>query len=190
MVVHLAHTGGMARQTWLVRCTARRTNGLPCRHWAILGAFVCRNHGGSAPQVRAAAERRWMFELRNRAIEREAVKPLGRPLTPPGARRHLRPGGRHRHLAAAQRTDEQPWADQAAEDDAQAGGLVSKWDGRAVNQPDRVAVLGALAAMDRELGLIGSYIDREGHEREAILLEDAERSLLAARACLIGIYTA
>ncbi len=53
-----------------------------------------------------------------------------------------------------------------------------------MNQPDRVAVLGALAAMDRELGLIGSYIDREGHEREAILLEDAQRSLLAAQ-CLL-----
>ncbi len=129
MVVHLAHTGGMARQTWLVRCTARRTNGLPCRHWAILGAFVCRNHGGSAPQVRAAAERRWMFELRNRAIEREAVKRLGRPLTPLERAVIYDLAGDIATWRRHRRTDEQPWADQAAEDDAQAGGLVSKWDG-------------------------------------------------------------
>jgi len=47
--------------TWArcaVRCTAHRTNGLPCRAWAVRGAVVCVAHGGAAPQVRRAARRR------------------------------------------------------------------------------------------------------------------------------------
>lgn len=39
-------------------CTAHRTNGDPCKGQAITGAKVCRVHGGSAPQVLAAARRR------------------------------------------------------------------------------------------------------------------------------------
>jgi hypothetical protein len=41
-----------------VRCTARTSSGRPCKRWAILGGTVCPTHGGSAPQVRAAAQRR------------------------------------------------------------------------------------------------------------------------------------
>jgi hypothetical protein len=40
------------------RCTARRTNGQPCKRWAVAGGRVCPSHGGGAPQVKAAAERR------------------------------------------------------------------------------------------------------------------------------------
>ena len=40
------------------RCQARTTSGRPCRAHPIRGARVCRVHGGSAPQVRRAAERR------------------------------------------------------------------------------------------------------------------------------------
>lgn len=39
-------------------CTAKRSNGQPCRGQAIRGARVCRVHGGSAPQVIEAARRR------------------------------------------------------------------------------------------------------------------------------------
>lgn len=41
-----------------VRCTARRQDGQPCKAMAARGANVCRVHGGSAPQVKAAARRR------------------------------------------------------------------------------------------------------------------------------------
>lgn len=41
-----------------VYCTARKTNGDPCRKRPIKGGNVCNKHGGSAPQVRAAALRR------------------------------------------------------------------------------------------------------------------------------------
>lgn len=41
-----------------VRCTARKQNGEPCKAMAARGANVCRVHGGSAPQVKAAAQRR------------------------------------------------------------------------------------------------------------------------------------
>jgi hypothetical protein len=40
------------------RCSARRTTGDPCGNYPSAGARVCRYHGGNAPQVRAAAERR------------------------------------------------------------------------------------------------------------------------------------
>lgn len=40
------------------KCSARRRDGVPCQAYAIAGSTVCRVHGGSAPQVRAAAARR------------------------------------------------------------------------------------------------------------------------------------
>ena len=40
------------------KCTAKRSNGVRCGQWAVVGATVCPTHGGRAPQVRAAAERR------------------------------------------------------------------------------------------------------------------------------------
>ena len=39
-------------------CSARRTNGEPCRAQAIRGGNVCVTHGGAAPQVKAAADAR------------------------------------------------------------------------------------------------------------------------------------
>lgn len=40
-----------------MKCKAKKTDGSPCKAWAIKGAEVCRVHGGRAPQVRAAAAR-------------------------------------------------------------------------------------------------------------------------------------
>jgi hypothetical protein len=39
-------------------CKARRRNGEPCRNPPMMGAAVCRMHGGAAPQVRARAQQR------------------------------------------------------------------------------------------------------------------------------------
>ncbi len=39
-------------------CSARRSNGQPCRKWATNGATVCRKHGAAAPQVKRAAAQR------------------------------------------------------------------------------------------------------------------------------------
>ena len=39
-------------------CKARRSDGEPCRAYPIKGAVVCRVHGGSTKQVKAAARRR------------------------------------------------------------------------------------------------------------------------------------
>ena len=44
----------MARKRQARRCKARRTNGQPCRAYAMLGCEVCHAHGGAAIQVRAA----------------------------------------------------------------------------------------------------------------------------------------
>lgn len=51
-----------------IRCQAHTSSGKPCRAWAIVGGFVCRTHGGSAPQVRAAANRR-LLALAPRAVQ-------------------------------------------------------------------------------------------------------------------------
>lgn len=42
----------------VVRCKAKTAAGVPCKNPAILGGLVCRNHGGSAPQVKRAAQER------------------------------------------------------------------------------------------------------------------------------------
>lgn len=47
---------GLDRMESKTVCTAKRRNGEPCLNYAIRGAKVCRMHGGSAPQVRAAAQ--------------------------------------------------------------------------------------------------------------------------------------
>jgi hypothetical protein len=39
-------------------CGAHRTNGEPCRAFAMHGGRVCVAHGGAAPQVKLAAEER------------------------------------------------------------------------------------------------------------------------------------
>ena len=62
----------MAKVRWAVRCTASCTTGGPCGQWAITGGYVCWHHGGASPAVRAAAARRWEFELMMRRIERRS----------------------------------------------------------------------------------------------------------------------
>lgn len=48
----------MARVRQARRCRAHRTNGEPCRAWAINGGYVCRAHGGATTAAKLAAQRR------------------------------------------------------------------------------------------------------------------------------------
>lgn len=59
-----------------MRCSAKRRNGEGCGAWAVRGATVCRMHGGSSPQARAAAARRVQEEKAARAAQR-----LAQPIT-------------------------------------------------------------------------------------------------------------
>src|SRR5207253_478542 len=50
------------------KCSATaKSTGRACQRWAIAGGTVCIKHGGAAPQVKAAAEKR-LDELRPAAI--------------------------------------------------------------------------------------------------------------------------
>ena len=44
-----------ARKRQALKCAGHRTNGDPCKAYAINGGKVCAAHGGRAPQVKAAA---------------------------------------------------------------------------------------------------------------------------------------
>lgn len=66
------------------RCVARTSSGNPCRRAPIRGGTVCPSHGGRAPQVKAAAERRQTaqaLEADARAVLAfEAVQPVEDPV--------------------------------------------------------------------------------------------------------------
>jgi hypothetical protein len=64
------------------RCTARSSQtGERCKKAAVLGGTVCENHGGAAPQVRAAAERRLAERAALRRLDQVGVRPIQNPLT-------------------------------------------------------------------------------------------------------------
>jgi hypothetical protein len=70
------------RLRWRVRCTGRRTNGEPCRAWAIHGGSVCWTHGGAAPQVRLAAMDRLEMDAWRQLLDRLPVESLQRAFRP------------------------------------------------------------------------------------------------------------
>jgi hypothetical protein len=47
---------------WLEPCNGHRRDGEQCKAPTVPGAFVCRRHGGSAPQVQRAARERLLEE--------------------------------------------------------------------------------------------------------------------------------
>jgi hypothetical protein len=51
-----------------------------CRDWPIKGGTVCDDHGGSAPQVRAAAERKLVEEGATKDLAKVKVRPIGDPI--------------------------------------------------------------------------------------------------------------
>lgn len=69
-----------------MKCTAHKTDGTPCRAWAIKGANVCRVHGGSLKRVKAAAARRLEEEKQARALRRGLAQAYGEdvPTVDPG----------------------------------------------------------------------------------------------------------
>jgi hypothetical protein len=87
----------MPRERWAVPCSAHRSDGEPCSAYAITGGRVCVAHGGAAPQVKAAAARRWEFEQMFRRITRTISDPVTLawvraqfPADPATFRRHRR----------------------------------------------------------------------------------------------------
>lgn len=67
---------------WHERCTAHRRDGKPCSKHPIQGGTVCTTHGGRAPQVKDAAEKRVMEERARLAVAKFG---LPRDITPADA---------------------------------------------------------------------------------------------------------
>lgn len=61
------------------RCTAKRSNGTPCRAYAVKGLEVCVKHGGASKVARAAGARR-VAEAKAAAQAARAVATLGLPV--------------------------------------------------------------------------------------------------------------
>lgn len=63
------------------RCGAHRSNGEPCKRPPMRGGKVCSSHGGQAPAVKAAAQRRLAEAEATRAVARmtDARGPLSLP---------------------------------------------------------------------------------------------------------------
>lgn len=63
------------------QCTATSSrSGERCRAPAILGGQVCQAHGGRAPQVRAAANRRLVEQEATKELAKVEVRPIGDPI--------------------------------------------------------------------------------------------------------------
>ena len=58
----------MSRERQARRCIGHRTDGAPCKAYAMQGGTVCRVHGGTAQQVRQRAAARAAEEKAERAV--------------------------------------------------------------------------------------------------------------------------
>jgi hypothetical protein len=73
---------GETHLRWAIQCRAhRRKTGQRCRAYAIRGGWVCTAHGGRAPQVRRAADRRWEAYLVDQGLARQAPRDISALLT-------------------------------------------------------------------------------------------------------------
>lgn len=57
-----------------VKCTGRKNDGEPCGKYAVEGATVCEQHGGSAPQVKSAGRKQASLVRARRTMERYGQK--------------------------------------------------------------------------------------------------------------------
>lgn len=62
------------------KCAGHKRGGAPCGRWPIAGGEVCPTHGGSAPQVKAAAARRLAQAKAAASLADVEVVPIGDPL--------------------------------------------------------------------------------------------------------------
>jgi hypothetical protein len=61
------------------RCRATARTGEPCKRFAIAGGTVCPSHGGSAPQVKAAARKREIVAQAQAVVAQYQHEPLAQP---------------------------------------------------------------------------------------------------------------
>jgi hypothetical protein len=71
----------MKRDTDRPLCTSTNNRGEPCGNSPIRGGKVCRSHGGSAPQVKAAAAERVVEQQVRRSLARLDVPAIEDPFT-------------------------------------------------------------------------------------------------------------
>jgi hypothetical protein len=146
------------------QCTATARSGDPCRNIAVAGAFVCRFHGGAAPQVQAkAAVRLIEHEVRETLERLGAPEPLGHPV----------------EELLALGAEAREWLRILRErvSDLEGEGL-SAWDQHGTDQAR--AVVGLYErAIDRTAGILTSLVKLDLGERMVRLKEDQARIMFA-----------
>ena len=60
-------------------CRATARSGAPCKRFAIAGGTVCPSHGGSAPQVKAAARKREIVAQAQAVVAQYQHEPIESP---------------------------------------------------------------------------------------------------------------
>lgn len=61
------------------KCPKHKTDGSPCGRYPVKGSTVCPTHGGKAPQVKAAADRRIAEEKLRKVVGRLTAEPVTNP---------------------------------------------------------------------------------------------------------------
>lgn len=145
------------------RATANHT-GKRCRNYPIRGGTVCRYHGGSAPQVRAAAERRKLREEAGTAAMR-MLRQIGADPSPD------RPPVEHLLDELRQAALVSEWLGQRAVLDGPTGPLWEVWE-RERDRRAKLAKFAVDAGLDERRVAVA--------EGQAMMLAGAIRAVLTA----------
>lgn len=142
-----------------VPCSATTSAGKPCRKFAIVGGTVCATHGGSAPQVKAAAARRIAQAKAAASLAEVDVTPIDDPVA--------------ELVAVAE--EARAWQRHLADQVAELGGLTMFTEH---GEQARAAVQLYERAMDRVAKFLEVWV-RLGMDERVVRIQERQVALVA-----------